>query len=126
MERSFATLDHIVPHSAGGGTTNGNCVPACKPCNSRKHALHIDSFPKESPLEEKVAVIRTILQNRDYSFLETEEVKHRARPVPPQRDTTTIRFNDEDREALEIIKGQYGVNTDMAAIRLALRRFASP
>lgn len=27
-------LDHIIPVSKGGGTTRGNCVPACHECNS--------------------------------------------------------------------------------------------
>jgi len=33
------TLDHIVPLSRGGRSTRGNCVPACKECNSRKQSL---------------------------------------------------------------------------------------
>jgi 5-methylcytosine-specific restriction endonuclease McrA len=33
------TLDHIVPITRGGRSTKGNCVPACKECNSRKKDL---------------------------------------------------------------------------------------
>lgn len=33
------TLDHIVPLVRGGHSTRGNCVPACKACNSRKQSL---------------------------------------------------------------------------------------
>ena len=33
------TLDHIVPLVRGGRSTRGNCVPACKECNSRKQSL---------------------------------------------------------------------------------------
>ena len=33
------TLDHVVPLVRGGRTTKGNCVPACKECNSRKQSL---------------------------------------------------------------------------------------
>ncbi len=33
------TLDHIVPLVRGGRSTKGNCVPACKECNSRKQAM---------------------------------------------------------------------------------------
>lgn len=33
------TLDHIVPVGRGGRSTKGNCVPACKECNSRKKHL---------------------------------------------------------------------------------------
>ena len=30
------TLDHVIPVSRGGRSTRGNCVPACKDCNSKK------------------------------------------------------------------------------------------
>ncbi len=33
------TLDHIVPLVRGGRSTKGNCVPACKECNSKKQSL---------------------------------------------------------------------------------------
>lgn len=33
------TLDHIVPLVRGGHSSKGNCVPACKDCNSRKQSL---------------------------------------------------------------------------------------
>ena len=33
------TLDHVVPLVRGGHSTRGNCVPACKPCNSAKQSL---------------------------------------------------------------------------------------
>lgn len=32
------TLDHIIPISRGGTSTKGNCVPACKDCNSKKQS----------------------------------------------------------------------------------------
>lgn len=41
--RKFApatlTLDHVVPLVRGGRSTRGNCVPACKECNTRKKDL---------------------------------------------------------------------------------------
>ena len=33
------TLDHIVLQIRGGHSTRGNCVPACKACNSAKQSL---------------------------------------------------------------------------------------
>lgn len=32
------TIDHVIPLSRGGAHTQENIVPACQPCNSRKHA----------------------------------------------------------------------------------------
>lgn len=33
------TLDHVVPLVRGGRSSKGNCVPACKECNSHKQDL---------------------------------------------------------------------------------------
>lgn len=33
------TLDHVVPLVRGGRSSKGNCVPACKECNSKKQHL---------------------------------------------------------------------------------------
>ena len=33
------TLDHVVPLIRGGRTAKGNCVAACKECNSKKQSL---------------------------------------------------------------------------------------
>ncbi len=33
------TMDHVVPLVRGGRSTRGNCVPACKECNTRKQDL---------------------------------------------------------------------------------------
>ena len=33
------TLDHVLPLARGGRSTRGNCVPACKECNTRKRDL---------------------------------------------------------------------------------------
>lgn len=37
-------MDHFVPVSRGGGTTPGNCVPACAACDSHKWARHPDDL----------------------------------------------------------------------------------
>ncbi|MBC7384770.1 MAG: HNH endonuclease [Cryobacterium sp.] len=36
FKASALTLDHVIPLARGGTSTRGNCVPACKPCNSSK------------------------------------------------------------------------------------------
>lgn len=37
------TLDHLLPVARGGRSTRGNCVAACKECNTRKR----DMLPTE-------------------------------------------------------------------------------
>ena len=53
------TLDHIVPLVRGGTSTRGNCVAACKSCNSRKQSLlpiewaeYLAGFEEEEKKEE--------------------------------------------------------------------------
>lgn len=36
LRADFTCMDHYVPIAQGGGTTQGNCVPACTTCNSAK------------------------------------------------------------------------------------------
>ena len=36
-KKAKLTQDHIIPLSKGGGTIAHNTIPACQPCNSRKH-----------------------------------------------------------------------------------------
>jgi|SRR5882762_8361897 len=38
--KQYATVDHVVPRSRGGGDTNLNAVLACGSCNSRKGTRH--------------------------------------------------------------------------------------
>lgn len=41
----FTDLEHVIPVTAGGGTTWTNCVPACSQCNHRKRHNNI---PRET------------------------------------------------------------------------------
>ncbi len=52
-------LEHFVPVRHGGGTTCGNCLPACRRCNARKHEMLPDQF---APVLGEEAVLRL----RDY------------------------------------------------------------
>jgi 5-methylcytosine-specific restriction protein A len=36
IKKLDVTMDHIVPIAAGGKSTRGNVVPACKDCNTKK------------------------------------------------------------------------------------------
>ncbi len=48
------TLDHVVPLVRGGRTTRGNCVAACKDCNTRKrHLLPVEWDEYLEKLAEK-------------------------------------------------------------------------
>jgi 5-methylcytosine-specific restriction endonuclease McrA len=37
--RKDATMDHVVPLGQGGYSTKGNCVVACKACNTMKRDM---------------------------------------------------------------------------------------
>jgi 5-methylcytosine-specific restriction endonuclease McrA len=37
--RRALTMDHVVPLGRGGRSIRGNCVPACRDCNSQKQRL---------------------------------------------------------------------------------------
>lgn len=54
--RPFQVLEHFIPISLGGGTTEDNCIPACQKCNSKKAAIHPsrlgDVFPR--PIINKI------------------------------------------------------------------------
>jgi 5-methylcytosine-specific restriction endonuclease McrA len=52
------TLDHIIPLVRGGHSTRGNCVPACKECNTKKRDLlptewdaYLENLRMEDPAE---------------------------------------------------------------------------
>jgi 5-methylcytosine-specific restriction endonuclease McrA len=40
-------LDHKLPLSRGGSNTIDNVVPACRPCNQKKHRLTVNEFLAE-------------------------------------------------------------------------------
>ncbi len=42
----YEVLEHTVPLALGGGTTEENCVPACRACNSLKASRHPDAIIK--------------------------------------------------------------------------------
>lgn len=44
--RPYEHMDHFISWQFGGGTTPGNCVPACNVCNSYKGPHYFDRLPK--------------------------------------------------------------------------------
>ncbi len=57
----YEALDHFVPIVSGGGTIAGNCVPACKRCNSSKGGLHPDEIRETVRSPEAIRRVRTTL-----------------------------------------------------------------
>jgi len=43
-EQAILVVEHRVPLSRGGTNNINNILPACRPCNSRKHRLSDDEF----------------------------------------------------------------------------------
>lgn len=39
-----SVMEHFVPVARGGGTTAGNCLPSCEPCNTMKGSRHPDAL----------------------------------------------------------------------------------
>lgn len=42
QSQPYEALDHFIPIALGGGTTKGNCIPACEACNRKKMRTHPD------------------------------------------------------------------------------------
>jgi hypothetical protein len=53
-------LEHFVPVVLTGGTTVGNCLPACRRCNARKHTQH----PRAALAPETFARLESYLAAR--------------------------------------------------------------
>lgn len=74
------TMDHRIPLSRGGAHTVENLIPACKPCNSRKHTRTEEEF-------------RALLRDeRERGIDETEGTYH----APPWVQFTYIDVADHD------------------------------
>ena len=55
-------MDHFVPRSRGGGTTPGNCLPACARCNLRKNDLmpaHLPALFGADTIARLIAYLRS-------------------------------------------------------------------
>ena len=46
-----ATLDHVVPHAAGGRTDADNLVTSCWPCNYGKYKYSLEQLGMDSPFD---------------------------------------------------------------------------
>lgn len=60
----YEAIEHVVPIELGGGTTVGNCVPACKTCNSSKGARHPDEIRESSRSPAAIERVRAYLRTR--------------------------------------------------------------
>jgi HNH endonuclease len=139
LDKPYTVLEHFIPLLCGGGTTYDNCVPACQSCNVLKgkyHPLSIPDIPSRKALLQNIASVRAYLelckQNIEVQpSIEFQKPRVRIevsiQKVPIDDLTvkrTTVYLEEEDIAAIEQIKQQYGVKTDNAAVRLALRSFS--
>jgi 5-methylcytosine-specific restriction endonuclease McrA len=46
-----ATLDHVIPHQAGGRTDADNLVTSCWPCNYGKYKYSLEQLGMDSPFD---------------------------------------------------------------------------
>jgi hypothetical protein len=58
--RKATDIEHFVAIPQGGGTTAGNCVPSCKPCNSKKRLASPDDLDGRFDAS-RIAAIRAYL-----------------------------------------------------------------
>jgi 5-methylcytosine-specific restriction endonuclease McrA len=56
-------MDHVIPMSAGGGTTPDNVVPACISCNRSKHNTPMKEWYQQQSFysEEQLSHIQSVL-----------------------------------------------------------------
>jgi 5-methylcytosine-specific restriction endonuclease McrA len=40
----YEVIEHYIPIKEGGGTTEENCIPSCRSCNSKKQGDHPEGF----------------------------------------------------------------------------------
>lgn len=66
--RPYIDLEHFIPVELGGGTTVGNCVPACKSCNGRKRRKHPDELDDEV-WHGRIGQIRAYLATRQSAVM---------------------------------------------------------
>lgn len=60
-----ATVDHVVPHAAGGRTAAENLVTSCWPCNYGKYKYSLEQLGLDSPFEYEPS------KDRDWAALAT-------------------------------------------------------
>lgn len=104
-EASDLTIDHFVPLAAfGGATTQSNCVPACLACNRLKADAYPDSEALSFVAPERLARVRTYLQEtgrwRQESWRRTRE--HTPRLARDQRALEALkRYCEEHARGLD-------------------------
>lgn len=76
----YWTIDHYVPLAAGGGTTIGNCIPSCLPCNNRKASVHPEHILHAVP--DVLRRIERYLQERERVYYRELAVYEEGTPMP--------------------------------------------
>lgn len=98
-ESPVEVLEHFVPVHRGGGTTPGNCLPACKDCDDRKSGKHPDDLA-DVFAAHRLAALRGYLLSRSTGT----DVIPRAAVVPMRVriDAVNVRtsIEEDQRDAL--------------------------
>lgn len=76
QSRPFQVLEHFLPISSGGGTTEDNCVPACQQCNSKKGSVPLDRLSTIFP-QHMIDRIQNYLTG-EKSMIKTHVTHNRA------------------------------------------------
>lgn len=90
MAAPVAVLEHFIPVTRGGGTTAGNCLPSCGPCNGRKHG----KMPADAMSRDQYEELRTYLLSRS-SGLDCIEIPKRERLRSKQSEVLYLRITPE-------------------------------
>lgn len=65
-----ATIEHIVPQSAGGSNDLMNLALACKSCNNEKGVRHDPHYPHDSRASQVIAMLLAKRASRYVSCIE--------------------------------------------------------
>ena len=76
-----SVMEHFVPVARGGGTTAGNCLPSCEPCNATRGGKHPDAL-------DATLGAATLAGLRRYLTSRSTGVDVVPRTPPPQKRRT--------------------------------------
>lgn len=118
----YEVLEHYIPLSSGGGSTEENCVPACKSCNSKKRNEHPE---QEGTSSQKLFVINALhdrsSEKETSPQLPKEATEHNipTQTKQEEKEIENIHFGFAEGYGDDVCYGSYHVDLP-AAITLSL------